>query len=192
MNRLRGTACYLAGPMTAVQDLGVAWRQAITPDLNDLGVVVLDPTNKPIEIGQENQKQREHLADYIANGNFDEVRRFMKVIRRVDLRCIDLSSFVIVRLDGTDTMGTYEEIALSVKEQKPTLIWLDGKLNKKNVNPWLYAQVDHQHIFESWADLLAYLKRIDSSKDHPEERRWMLFEFAKLYGRYCSVLSSTE
>lgn len=181
MNRLKGSACYLAGPMTDLADLGVGWRQSIIPDLKKLGVIILDPTNKPIEIGRENQAERIRLDEYRKAGDWDSVGKFMKVIRRVDLRCVDLASFVIVRLDGTPTMGTYEEIAMSVREQKPTLIWLDGKLNKHNVNPWIYAQVPSDDIFESWDDLYALLQDIHRSITHPANRRWMLFQFEEMY-----------
>lgn len=182
MNRLRASACYLAGPMTSCDDLGTAWRQSITPELHKLGVVVLDPTDKPIEIGCENFGARQEMQQHRDAGRIEKVRDFMKVIRRVDLRCVDLASFIIVRLDGTDTMGTYEEIAVAVKEQKPVLVWLDGTLNRNNVNPWLIAQVPTEYLFESQTELLDYLAEIDSCETHPTDRRWMLFDFAKLYG----------
>ncbi|MCI0564669.1 MAG: nucleoside 2-deoxyribosyltransferase [Nitrososphaera sp.] len=183
MNRLRGAGCYLAGPMSYLPDLGVGWRQDIIPDLEAMGVVVFDPCDKQIGIGKESQEERRHLHEHQAAGDFEAVARFMKVIRRVDLRCVDLASFIIVRLDGSPTMGTYEEIAMAVKEQKPTLVWLDGTLNKRNVNPWLYAQIDPKYVFESWWEVLNYLKQIDQGQEHPTDRRVMLFDFVKLYSK---------
>lgn len=180
-NRLRGTMCYLAGPMTDCPDLGVGWRDAVIPDLREMGVVVLDPTRKPIEIGREDEDARSNWVDYRRNGELAKLRDEMKVIRRVDLRMIDLSSFMIVRLDGTPTMGTYEEIALGVREQKPVLIWLDGELNKANVNAWLLSQVPLEHVFESREELVDYLRGIDTSPEHPTDRRWMLFDFVDLF-----------
>ncbi len=180
-NRRRGAACYLAGPMTDCADLGIGWRESIIPELKAMGVVVLDPTNKPIDIGREGKAEREHFKAMREAGDLEGVRQFMKVIRRVDLRCVDLSSFLIVRLDGTPTMGTFEEIAMGVREQKPVLIWLDGTYSKANVNAWLLSQVPLEYIFESREELLDYLHRIDDSIDHPEDRRWMLFNFADLY-----------
>lgn len=186
-NRLRGSAVYLAGPMTDLPDLGVGWRQAITPALKAMGVVVLDPTDKPIDIGKEDAEARSKFRAMREAGDLEGVRQVMKVIRRVDLRCVDLSSFIIVRLDGTPTMGTFEEIAMSVREQKPTLIWLDGAYTKDNVNPWLLSQVPLEHIFESQEALIGYLEAIDVSPNHPEDRRWMLFNFADLYRDAVSV-----
>ena len=46
MNKLKHTVCYLCGAMDRVADGGVTWRKAITPELNRLGVGVLDPCNK--------------------------------------------------------------------------------------------------------------------------------------------------
>lgn len=180
-NRLRGAAVYLAGPMTACTDFGASWRRVITPRLREMGVVIFDPTNKPIEIGQEGAEVRRDLNTMRAEGDIAGVRDFLKVIRRVDLRAVDLSSFTIVYLDGTPTMGTYEEIAMAVREQKPLLVWLDGELNLSTVNPWLLAQVPLHHIFESEDALLAYLHTVDSSPEHPEDRRWMLFDFVSMY-----------
>ncbi len=180
-NRLRGAAVYLAGPMTDCPDLGIGWRESLIPELKSMGVVVLDPTNKPIDIGKEDAEARSHFKAMRDAGDLEGVRQVMKVIRRVDLRCVDLASFVIVRLDGTPTMGTFEEIAMGVREQKPVLIWLDGAYTKANVNAWLLSQVPLEHVFESREELLAYVRTIDDSVEHPEDRRWMLFNFADLY-----------
>ena len=180
-NRLRGAACYLAGPMTECADLGIGWRESIIPELKAMGVVVLDPTNKPIDIGREDAAAREQFAAMRREGDLEGVRQFMKVIRRVDLRCVDLSSFIIVRLDGTPTMGTFEEIAMGVREQKPVLIWLDGQYNLANVNAWLLSQVPLAHVFESRDQLLSHLHNINESAEHPTDRRWMLFNFVDLY-----------
>ena len=48
MNRLKGLRCYLAGPIDQAPDDGVEWRQKITPWLEQKGVRVLDPCDKPI------------------------------------------------------------------------------------------------------------------------------------------------
>lgn len=180
-NRLRGAACYLAGPMSACQDFGESWRNIVTPQLRELGVVVLDPTHKPIEIGREDAAARAEFVKMKEAGDLEGLRQVLKVIRRVDLRCIDLSSFVIVRLDGTDTVGTWEEIAMAVSQRKPTLIWLAGEVKKAHLNPWMLAQTKLEYIFDTWEDLYAYLKTIDESPAHPEDHWWLLFDFEKLY-----------
>lgn len=180
-NRLRGAACYLAGPMTDMPDLGISWRQAITPYLKEMGIVVFDPTAKRIEIGDESAPAREHLMRMRDAGDLVGVRNWIKPVRRVDLRMVDLSSFLIVRLDGTPTMGTFEEIDKATLECKPILVWLDGELNCRTVNPWLPGQIPPHYIFESMEEVLNYLGQIDRSMWHPADRRWMLFDFADMY-----------
>jgi len=181
MGRLTASACYLAGPMTECNDLGASWRHDLEQLLRPMGVVVLNPVDKPIEIGKEDEAARHGLKEAQERGDLPAVRRFMKVIRRVDLRCCDLASFIIVRHDGTDTFGTHEEVSTGVLEQKPVLLLLEGELTAKNVNPWVFAQFPLDHIFESREALMAYLRGIHEASYHPSDRRWMLFDFARLY-----------
>ena len=71
MNRLNGMRTYLAGAMDRVKDGGVGWRKNITPLLKQMGVTVLDPCDKPIEIGIEDESSREIIDSYKKNGQFD-------------------------------------------------------------------------------------------------------------------------
>ena len=48
--RLQNQRVYLAGAMDRVKDRGVAWRDSITPFLEELGCVVFNPISKPTEI----------------------------------------------------------------------------------------------------------------------------------------------
>ena len=73
MNRLKGMACYLCGPMDRVPDGGVAWREDITPKLKELGVGVLDPCKKPSEYATEDANTRELIEEYKESLMFDEV-----------------------------------------------------------------------------------------------------------------------
>ena len=45
--KLGGMRTYLAGAMDRVDDGGVGWRNEITPELEALGVTVLNPCDKP-------------------------------------------------------------------------------------------------------------------------------------------------
>ena len=58
MNRLKGMRTYLAGAMDRVPDGGAGWRDKITPLLKKMGVVVLNPCDKPSEIGKEDEGTR--------------------------------------------------------------------------------------------------------------------------------------
>ena len=49
INKLNGTRTYLVGGMEMCKDNGVGWRDMITPKLQQLGVVVLNPCKKPVD-----------------------------------------------------------------------------------------------------------------------------------------------
>ena len=73
MNRLKGLRCYLAGPIDQAPDDGVEWRQKITPWLEQKGVRVLDPCDKPIpdsyykEIGKWSSTFDADMMEEISN-----------------------------------------------------------------------------------------------------------------------------
>ena len=61
MNRLKGMRTYLAGAMDRVPDGGTGWRDKITPLLERMGVIVLNPCDKPSEVGKEDKDTRENI-----------------------------------------------------------------------------------------------------------------------------------
>ena len=99
MNRLAFTRCYLAGPMDRVPDAGVKWRRQIRKTHNDLKIMWLDPTNKPIDIGIEDDESRARRRQAKACGEYDLVVKEINPIRRVDLRMVDISDWLIVHID---------------------------------------------------------------------------------------------
>ena len=64
-NRLVAQRVYLAGPIDYADDDGIAWRQAITPKLEAMNIMVMDPTNKMTtntrfnEVGDEQNNLKE-------------------------------------------------------------------------------------------------------------------------------------
>ena len=56
--RLAGMRTYLAGAMDRVADGGVGWRNRISPLLKAMGVTVLNPCDKPVEVGIEDSETR--------------------------------------------------------------------------------------------------------------------------------------
>lgn len=179
MNRLNGMRTYLAGAMDRVPDGGLEWRQRITPSLQDLGIKVLDPCNKPIEVGIEDEGSREMIDHYKQTGQFNEIRKQYGVIRTLDLRCIDISDFVIASVDTeVHACGTYEEITTANSQKKPVLIWCQQ--GKENAPNWLFFMLPHQHIFGSLSNLLDYLDHVNSAKNIEHFKRWFFFDQSKL------------
>lgn len=174
-NRLKLLRTYLVGAMDRVPDGGVEWRAAITPWLQERGVIVLDPTNKAIEIGIEDSQARLEIERLKQIGEFDQIRPRFQDIALVDLRMVDMADFLVVNLDlDTHPCGTYEEIFTANRSKKPIIIHIEqGKVNVPN---WLLFRLPHQMIFSTWKNLKNYLDSVDKDGTIESYNRWRFFD----------------
>ncbi len=135
---LRGTTCYLSGPMDFVvdrkQEALIGWRARLTDALESWGVRVFDPWFKPMvrnlgRYGIEDETSNEERKDWI----FDEGSRGAAVrsrlsgsfwpVMHIDLRMVDLSDFVIACCPtNLYSVGTPHEIVLARQQRKPVLL----------------------------------------------------------------------
>ena len=174
INRLNGTRTYLVGAMDRVADAGSGWRENITPTLEQMGVTVLNPCKKPIDVGVEDDDSRYWMEHYKETGQFDKIKREYGVIRTVDLRCVDISDFIIAHIDlDVHACGTYEEITLANRQKKPILVHC--KQGKKNAPNWLFFMLPHEHIFDSMDDLMGYLHHVNETNEPHHYERWFFF-----------------
>ena len=180
MNRLKGMRTYLAGAMDRVPDGGVVWRDKITPLLESKGVVVLNPCDKPVEVGIEDASTRASIEGLKDKGEYGKIKKDYGVIRTLDLRCVDISDFIIASIDiDVHACGTYEEIALANSQKKPVLIWCQQ--GKRFAPNWLYFMLPHPHIFSSIDSLMSYLDYVDTNKEQIEHhKRWFFFDQERL------------
>lgn len=177
-HRLYGMRCYLSGPMDRVKDHGEGWRKGLTPFLEKMGVIVLDPCHKPINIANE-LENRERRTELKKIGDYDTIAKDFRTIRIVDLRMVDMSDFLIVRLD-TDihACGTYEEISWANRMKRPILIWcVQGKIGLPD---WLWGMIPQSHVFGTEDDLKKYLRHVHSDDKTDDLRRWIFFDYAKI------------
>lgn len=171
---LAGTRVYLCGAMDRVADGGVGWRKELTPKLQELGVVIFDPTNKPFYDNKGDESDKETRRQWLDNGEFDKLRDFMKELRGGDLRMVNNCDFTIIYVDTSVHMcGSYEEIAIANHEKKPILIvCAQGKVG----TPWwLYSMVPHEHIFSTFDELMRYLHCIDGGTIIDDTGRWYFY-----------------
>nr|VFK64669.1 MAG: hypothetical protein BECKTUN1418D_GA0071000_12791 [Candidatus Kentron sp. TUN] len=65
MKKKEKLSVYLVGAIEAEKDLGAAWRDALTPFLEDLDLEVLDPVNsEPMQLkGSDIKRLPEHYTD---------------------------------------------------------------------------------------------------------------------------------
>lgn len=171
-NRLLNNRCYMIGPMDRVHDGGIEWRKELTPWLENLGIIVLDPTNKKAECEvKEDGNTRLEIQQLKDEGRFDEIRPKYKNVRNVDLRYCSVSDFVIARVDiDVHMCGSYEEITQCNRSKLPVLIWCVG--GKQRCPNWLLFMLPHQHIFGSLEELQEYLLHINSDEEIDLLGRW--------------------
>lgn len=176
MNRLRGTRAYLSGAMGLAIDHGVMWREEISGLLQLLGVTVLDPCDKPIDIGLERIEDIERRTILKNDKQFDQLAKEMKLIRCVDLRMVDISDFMIVNIDiDTYTVGTWEEVFLANRQKKPIIAHIEQR--KINTPDWLFGTIPHQMIFSEWNEVIDYLKHVDAGRITEDYKRWFFFDW---------------
>ena len=174
-NRLRGTRTYLVGAMDRVPDSGAGWREMITPPLTEMGITVLNPCRKPIDVGVEDDDARDKIEEYKLSGQFARIKDEFGVIRTVDLRCVDVSDFIVASIDlDVHACGTYEEITTANSQKKPVLVWCQQ--GKASVPNWLFFMLPHQHIFGSLESLMRYLEYVDTCSEVEHHKRWFFFD----------------
>lgn len=174
LNRLNKQRVYLAGAMDRVADRGATWRDNITPFLEDMGVIVFNPITKPTTTGMEDHDSHVIKTKLKQKERYDELSEMMKVIRRVDLRLVDISDFLVVNLDlETHPCGTYEEIFTANRCKKPILVHIEQ--GKAHAPDWLFGTIPHQMIFSLWEDLKNYLRHINIDENIESYKRWQFF-----------------
>ena len=172
-NKLKNLRVYLCGNMDRAEDGGVKWRRMMTNYLLDLEVTVLDPSNKPIDIGVEDLENRNERIEWKKSGNYEEVAQSMRVIRNTDLRMVDLSDFLIVNLNlDEQPCGTYEELFLANRQKKPIILRIPQ--GKENTPDWLLVTIPHNTIFSKWSEVKSYIDQVNQGKCATDSR-WMFF-----------------
>jgi len=170
---LSGVTVYLSGPIQFAEDDGVTWRQEVRELIKEFGLPlrIIDPCNKGDDVIHEIGEDRELLNTLKSQGKFEEVRNIMKSIRRWDLRAVDYSNFLIVRVDPTvPTWGTVDECVVAERQQKPILVIVKGGCI--NCPDWLLAMVRIEEVFSSCKTCVEYLNKLHSG-NIPMDDRWV-------------------
>jgi hypothetical protein len=173
MNRLKGNRAYLSGAMEFCRDFGADWRKKIRTDLSDIGIIWLDPTDKPINVLDE-QTLVQNIKTARVSEDYPAIARDVKLIRHIDLRMTDISDFLIVNIDLTiPTCGTWEELYNANRAKKPCLVHVaQGKVATP---AWLFGVLPHQHIFSTWEEICIYIRSVDSGDNESDYNRWLFF-----------------
>ena len=177
-SKLHNMRVYLAGPMDRCPNGGIGWRKDITLFLQNLGLQVYNPVDKPIAGSIkdiESIVERKRRQKFKEDGLYAQFAKEVKVIRNIDLRMVDVSDFIIVNYDMNIQMcGTFEELFLANRQKKPILIHCPQ--GKSKVSDWLWACIPHEMFFSNWDELKNYLTKISTGKDSNTHGRWVFFD----------------
>lgn len=176
-NRLRYNRGYLCGAMDAANDNGVGWRQNLQNELEDLEIIWLDPTRKPIERCPEDMETKQYLQTSKRLHNYEAVANTMRLIRSIDLRMTDISDFLVVNIDlKVFSCGTWEELFNANREKKPIILRVEQ--GKEMCPNWIYGVLPHEMIFSTWAEVHAYLRHVAYDPIIETFKRWNFFDFS--------------
>ena len=197
MNRLKGTLAYLSGPMDEVPDLGRDWRLEIQEFLWSLGVGVLNPCDKPTELGKEDEDLqrltlllRADAEDFEAQGKiemadacYEQIEELMNPIVSVDFAMVDRAGFIILYVDKDYHMcGSYSEETLAVLQKKPVIICC--KQGKWCIPNFLFKRKGrHKTMFSNWKQVREYLFSVAHDEEVDDLGVWKFFDYEKVYGK---------
>ena len=176
MNNLNGATTYLIGPIDALADDGVAWRERITPCLKAMNITVFNPCNKPCEMGQEIGGEKDRLMTLKEAEDWGSLRESMKPIVHADLRMVQKSDFVIACLPkNIPVCGTIYEIAIAITCKIPVLILCpDGR---KTVPNWMFGVTHYNYMHETQDSLMEYIQNVDSGVATIDKSKWQFFNW---------------
>jgi hypothetical protein len=165
--------------MDRAKDGGIGWRNDIIPFLNSLGIIALNPCDKPIDIGLENVEDRQYRARLKKEKNWKQLSKDVRLLRIVDLNMTDKSDILIVNIDTEiHACGTYEELFWANRLKKPILIHCEQGM--ENLPDWLYGVLPYQMMFSEWSDLKNYLLDVHSGKNTEHLKRWLFFNYNRM------------
>ena len=182
MERLKGSICYLAGPIQFASDWGVGWRLKATKFLHSLGIGVIDPCDKPSDMAKEDEQTQVWLKSLKENYQYDEYTKFLKEVVSIDLRFVDKSDFLLCYIDkNVYTCGTFHETSHAFIQRKPVVVFTDE--DTRDIPGWLFGHTPHKMFYSSLDDALKYIKSINEDEQIDTLNRWKFLDFNKIYGK---------
>lgn len=179
--KLDGAWAYLSGAMEFVADNGVGWRRKFISLAVEAGldIVSIDPTNKPGD-GPQAGEDKEHQIRLQKEGRWAELQKYVGGYRRLDLRYVDLSDFLVAFIDpSVPQWGTADEIYFAESQHKPMFFIIEGGLAR--LPRWLFDVIDIEdektgrrcNVFETVEDVIDELVFYDNGLT-PMSDDWVL------------------
>lgn len=197
MNRLKGLRAYLVGPMDNCPNLGRDWRIDIQRFLWVMNAGVLNPCDKAIDVGIEDEelhlkinhlKEMALLRESVGGDSSEcylEIEKLMNPVVSIDYAMVDRADFVVMYIDKSIHMcGSYAEESLAVQLKKPVVICC--KQGKSQIPNFCFKrQGRHEMMFGNWDGVKSYLIRVNSDPSFIDSTNtWKFFDYDKVYGKH--------
>jgi hypothetical protein len=182
-HRLTGAMFYLAGAMDDVPDRGFEWRQDIKYFLWKKNIGVLDPCQKPLLNGtDEDEVYYNEINQLKESGDYQATHEKMRPVAAEDYRMVDKADALILYIDRDAHMcGSYHENCMAAYQRKPVIVCC--KQGIKAIPNWIFSVCRHEMFFSTLADTKRYIDHVCFSKDVETYNRWRFFDNEKIYGR---------
>jgi hypothetical protein len=177
MGYLNKTRAYLVGN---IQNASIAdmydWRAEFKEKTKSLGIISISPMDKVFLASTlENGDFKNEIIAMMDQGNLDDVYKLMKRIIKKDLRCVDISTFLVGIIDvDKPTFGTTHEIILAAQQSKRIMLVI--KQGIKRAPWWLLGLLGPRAFYNSLDEVINELKDLDSGKLPIEEKYWQILE----------------
>jgi len=151
---------YLCGSIQASDDGGVTWRRTITPLLEKLGIVALDPTiYEAAELGDPDSV-KDTIDGCRDKGDYDRFDHLVDLLIDRDVRLVHEANMLVGYYDPKkQSAGTICEIWEAVMAVKIP-VYIVTYAPVKEWSYWLHRVIRrHGKIFTSWTELLEFLDK---------------------------------
>ena len=157
---------------------GRDWRNKIKEALDGRGIYFLDPYNKPfVNNTPEDEVSRQEMMHWRETGQYDLLSQRMRTVRADDLRCIDISDWLIAMVHPhVASWGSGEEIPTAIKEKKPLFLIVDDPKGKAACPLWFFGVIPHKYIYGSIEEAIETIKAIDDGIIKLSSDRWHLLK----------------
>ena len=181
MEKLR---CYLIGSIQDMRDGGVAWRDKLAKDLEEMGFDVQDPTKMECNttLAPSIEEQKKKLENLKRAGEWERWDATMEKIQQTDIVCVNNSKFVIVLYDPDKKLGgTIEEVVEAHHKGIP--IYVVSYAPYIEFNDWILARFRQNFksggkIFPNFKQLTDFIE--EAHKEYIKSYKESLRDQAKL------------
>lgn len=183
---LNNTSCYLVGPIEHDPDFGRDWREVATGLLNNMGVKIFNPLDRPewmlhIDEFTPPKMGREEVLKLLDTQKEEALNHPASLsqtfIRDMCLRYVHSCDFILCYLPNTKTFGTTEELSIASNAKKPIIVVCPDDIPSL----WIYDLIKNDFVFKSLQGALSFIDDCNQGQIDLDPLKWI---FLKEYPKF--------